>query len=147
MAKRRNELREFLSGSAELKPKGGGHSKEEHEQQVMFVEWLIAMDIGHFACINGAILGGRNKYAVLEYLKAEGMVNGAPDLVIIDRPPADETRHVIIEMKKLKGGVRSPEQRELHDRAWENGWIVIVGNGFMDTKRKMEDLGWRGRRR
>ncbi len=109
----------------------------------MAVDWMRRRGIAFFSVPNGAILGGRNRYAVLNYLKAEGLTNGAPDLVIIDHPPAHPKHHVMVEMKNLDGGLRSDEQRALHDRAWAQKWIVLVPSGFADFVERMKALGWR----
>jgi hypothetical protein len=68
-------------------------------------------------------------------LKAEGVSAGVPDLFI----PA---WLCWIEMKREKGGVLSPEQRDWHAYLTGLGHHVIVGRGQEDAKEKMANLGF-----
>lgn len=63
-------------------------------------------------------------------LKAEGVVSGIPDLFI----PA---WRLWVEMKRVKGGSLSPEQRAIIKQLESAGYCVLVGKGAEDAKRKI----------
>lgn len=63
-------------------------------------------------------------------LKAEGVSKGVPDLYI----PAWRTW---VEMKRIKGGSLSPEQKEFHSYLESIGDFVIVGKGNEDAQRQI----------
>ncbi len=58
-------------------------------------------------------------------LKREGVRAGAPDLVLVHVSPLNG-RPVMVEMKRKKGAVYSPEQLALHAVARAEGWNVIT---------------------
>lgn len=89
---------------------------------------------------NGCLLGGRNRFAVLAKLQAEGMLRGAPDLVLVDRAPRCGSP-VAIEVKRV-GGRLSPAQRAVCDRMRAAGWQVVVAYGADDGLRKLRQLGY-----
>lgn len=60
-------------------------------------------------------------------LKVEGTVKGIPDLFI----PAWK---LWVEMKRIKGGVLSPEQKEIIAYLKRVNYCVIVGKGAEDAK-------------
>ena len=63
-------------------------------------------------------------------LKVEGTVKGIPDLFI----PAWK---LWIEMKRVKGGVLSPEQKEIIAYLKSVKYSVIVGKGAEDAKQQI----------
>ena len=82
----------------------------EHEEQKALCQYLDIKHIRYYAIPNGTILGGKNKYAQLNKLRAEGYKNGVPDICIFLK-----TKVLYIEMKKQKGGVVSASQQEWID--------------------------------
>lgn len=94
----------------------------EHAHQVAVCQWLTAQGVPHFAVPNA----GKRSYRLARYLKAEGMMAGAPDLVIIRSPP------IALEMKTETGRL-SPAQLEAHDAMRKAGWVVLVGKGAKDA--------------
>jgi hypothetical protein len=58
----------------------------EHHHQVAVVEWFKLQYPEYKDCImaipNGQMLGGRNKFALMNKLKKEGFKNGVSDLLI-----------------------------------------------------------------
>jgi len=66
-------------------------------------------------------------------LKAEGVTPGVPDLFV----PA---WLLWVEMKRETGGVVSPVQRDWIEYLESIGHRVIVGRGFEDAKRQIEDV-------
>ena len=113
----------------------------ETSEQRTLVAWMRMRGIRHFAVPNGAILGGRNKWGLLNKLKAEGMLPGAPDLVLID--PAPRTGEVVcLELKRRKGGKLSKSQEAVLDQLYEAGWHVIVANGAKEAMQALLALGY-----
>ena len=87
------------------------HSEEipsEHHEQVLFCQFMKRTypNIRFFAIPSGGL---RNKVVAMN-LKAEGVTPGVPDLML-------PQLHLFIEMKRQKGGVVSPEQKD---------WIVYL---------------------
>lgn len=63
-------------------------------------------------------------------LKVEGTVKGIPDLFV----PA---WRLWVEMKRVKGGVLSPEQKEIIAYLERVNYCVIVGKGAEDAKQQI----------
>ena len=102
----------------------------EHHEQVAFVQWFRLQHprVLIYAIPNGASLAGDEKQRaiLMGRLKAEGLTPGVPDLHI----PAWS---LYIEMKRVRGGRISPEQREIHAELRASGNTVIVATGSMDA--------------
>lgn len=110
----------------------------EHDEQVMVCRWLRARHIPF-----GAIPNGANKsIAARMKFKAEGLTPGMPDLLIITPPPAFPHMHLLVEMKRQKGGRLSVEQDHMHSVLSVNGFLVITANGYADAVRQLRDLGY-----
>lgn len=114
--------------------------KETTEQRAL-IEWLTFKHIGHFSVPNGFIAGGRNKWAMLAKLKKEGLLKGAPDLILIDRSPKTG-QPVAVEMKRVKGGDLSPDQRQVIASMRAAGWIVILAPGAHSAIMQLEREGF-----
>lgn len=113
----------------------------ETSEQRTLVAWMRLRGIRHFSVPNGTILGGRNKWGLLGKLKAEGMLPGAPDLVLID--PSPRTGEVVcIEMKRRKTGKLSKSQEAVLSDLYEAGWCVIVAAGAKEAMRELLELGY-----
>lgn len=100
----------------------------EHEEQRLFVMWFrqnYSQRI--FAIPNG---GYRSKAAAAK-LKVEGVSAGIPDLFV----PAFR---LWIEMKRVKGGRLSPDQKDWIEYLQSNGYICFVCNGADDAKLKIK---------
>ena len=100
----------------------------ETQEQRLLVDWLRIRRVRFFSVPNGAVLGGRNRFALLAKLRAEGLLTGAPDLVLIDRAPTTG-RPVAVEMKRRVGALLSNDQIRVHTLMRAAGWDVIVGWG------------------
>lgn len=100
----------------------------EHEEQRELVRWFRQTwpGVRIFAVPNG---GARSK-ATAGRLKAEGVASGVPDLFV----PA---WRLWIEMKRVKGGSLSPEQRAIIKYLESVGYWVVVGKGAEDAKRQI----------
>ena len=105
-----------------------GRIPTEHEEQRELVRWFRQFhpDVLIFAIPNG---GSRSK-ASAGRLKAEGVVPGIPDLFV----PA---KGLWIEMKRVKGGALSPEQKAMIQYLEEVGYRAIVCKGAEDAKAKI----------
>lgn len=106
------------------------------------MQWLRARGRECFAVPNGAVLAGAsyNKYALLGRLTGEGLLRGAPDLVMVDRSPATG-RPVAVEMKRCDGRL-SPVQRTVLGRMEIAGWDVVVAFGAADGIGQLQALGF-----
>lgn len=101
---------------------------EDHEQAA-FVAWFRATwpDVRIFSIPNG----GRRSMKVANTLKATGVLPGVPDLFV----PA---WNLWIEMKRVKGGRLSPEQKDMISYLQVIcDYQVIIGHGFEDAKRQV----------
>jgi hypothetical protein len=101
----------------------------EHEEQRQLVMWFrqTYSPVRIFAIPNG---GYRSKSAAAK-LKVEGVSAGIPDLFI----PAFR---LWIEMKRVKGGRLSPDQKDWIEYLQSNGYICFVCNGADDAKLKIK---------
>lgn len=103
----------------------------EHQEQAAVVAWVDLQAKVHpslglhlrFATPNGA----RRSIWEAAQKKTEGMHRGVPDLCF---PVARNGHHGLwIEMKRRKGGVLSPEQREYLDALDAFGHFAVVCRG------------------
>lgn len=115
-------------------------TKESGEQKAV-CDWLRIHKIGFFSVPNGTMIGGRNKYALIQKLKNEGLLPGAPDLVLIDPAPLVGVP-VAIEMKKKEGGKTSDAQREVAGQMRARGWRVIVAEGADRAIELLKEIGF-----
>lgn len=119
-------------GDTVLKPKLKPETQpSEHLEQVRLVSWFRKTYPGVrvFAVPNG---GGRSM-AQGASLKAEGVTPGVPDLCV----PA---WLLWVEMKRETGGIVSPVQKDWIEYLEGIGHRVIIGRGFENAKRQIEDV-------
>lgn len=116
-----------------------GKSQSESDHQAMVCRWLDANRVRYFAVPNGALLGGRSRFATMGKLKREGLKNGVPDLIIPQ--PAADGRPAAVEMKK-PGGRLTDEQRDWLCWFERNGWHALTCYGFDDAIAKLTELGY-----
>lgn len=105
--------------------------ESEHLQQVRLVAWFRRTYPGVrvFAIPNGGARSGVQGAK----LKAEGVSPGVPDICV----PA---WNLWVEMKREAGGVVSPVQKDWIAYLESIGHTVIIGRGFEDAKRQIEDV-------
>jgi hypothetical protein len=105
--------------------------ESEHLQQVRLVSWFRKTYPGVrvFAIANGGHRGASQGAS----LKAEGVSPGVPDLFVPEWL-------LWVEMKREKGGVVSPVQKDWIAYLESIGHRVIVGHGFEDARRQIEDV-------
>ncbi|MCF4151775.1 VRR-NUC domain-containing protein [Dethiosulfovibrio sp. F2B] len=101
----------------------------EHDEQRYFVQWFRRRfpSVRIFAVPNG---GARGK-ATAGRLKAEGVSKGVPDLCIPEWA-------FWIEMKRRKGGVLSPEQKDWLEYLNESGHKAVVCRGMDEAIQEAE---------
>jgi len=100
----------------------------EHEEQKNFVKWFRMQypKVLIFAVPNAAM----RDYKLAAYLVAEGMFKGIPDIHV----PA---WNLVIEFKRQKGGVISPEQAWCEGYYKSIGWHHYFAYGAEDAKLKL----------
>ena len=100
----------------------------EHEEQKGFVNWFRGKfpEVVLFAIPNGE----KRSISVAKRLKAEGVKAGVPDLFI------PEWR-LWIEMKRVKGGRLSEDQKDMIEYLERVGYTVIVGHGAKEASSKV----------
>jgi hypothetical protein len=100
----------------------------EHEEQREVVKWFrqTHRDVRIFAIPNG----GQRSLATAARLKVEGVSSGVPDLFI----PA---WRLWVEMKRIKGGVLSSEQKDWIKYLEEVGYCAKVCKGADDAKEQI----------
>jgi hypothetical protein len=97
----------------------------EDAEQMLFVQWFRRAYPGVriFAIPNG----GARHIAVAAKMKATGVSKGVPDLFVPEWK-------LWIEMKRIKGGTLSPEQKDWISYLESIGYACIVGKGCEDAK-------------
>lgn len=113
--------------------------KTESEEQINFIQWCKRNVEEYpqldkiFAIPNGGL---RNKLTASR-LKLEGVKSGVPDLFL---PVAGNNFHgLFIEMKRLKGGVLSTNQKKWKLLLEEENYLVEVAKGFEEAKKIIID--------
>ena len=103
-------------------------SHSEHSEQVGFINWFRARypKVLIFAIPNGE----KRSISVATRLKAEGVVRGIPDLYI-------PSCNLWVEMKRVKGGRISPDQKKIISYLESVGHTVIVGKGAGDASKQV----------
>lgn len=121
----------------------------EHDHQAMIVKWLRAHGHECFAVPNEQ--GGSGQYRRASWLRAQGKLKGAPDLVVMELAPVvgvkseDKPQNwapVAIETKKPKGPAAEEHQRKVHKRMRAAGWIVLTPKGYDDAVAQLKGLGF-----
>lgn len=110
-----------------------GRSKSESYEQELVVQYLQWMQMRHHSIPNG----GKRSLAAAAKLKREGLSPGAPDLFI---PIPIRPHHgLYIEMKRKKGGVVSPEQKDWITYLNKVGYVARVANGHEAALKIIKD--------
>ena len=89
-------------------------------------DYLTIKHIFHFSVPNGALLGGKNKFALLAMLKREGLMNGVSDLVIVTK------EKVLFVEIKVQNGKQSDSQKEFQKQAESLGYTYLVWRSLDD---------------
>lgn len=108
----------------------------EHIEQVQFVQWFR---LAYPQCFIFAIPNGEYRaMTVAKRLKAEGVVPGVPDLMIL----TPSGKSIFVEMKRQKGGSLSAKQKDVINKIERLGFPVSVCKGALDAKKQIEE--WLG---
>ena len=105
-------------------------ARTESREQHTVVGWLRARGHLVFAVPNGAKFGPDPRLRAMQMgkLRREGLLPGAPDLVI-----ADKAGPVAVEMKRDQKSKVTAIQHGVLDRLQSMGWRVVVGHGADDA--------------
>ena len=110
---------------------------ESEEQQLLF-EWanLASKRVPELDLLVAIPNGGLRNMSVAVRLKAEGTRKGFPDMIL---PVARGGYHSLaIELKRIKGGTVSPEQKKWLADLSVQGWKCAVCYGFEEAKAEIE---------
>lgn len=108
----------------------------EHAAQCALIKWFRI----RYPKISNTLFaipnGGKRNIGVAVKLKQEGTLSGVSDLFLM---VSRGTYHgAFIEMKTEKGRLSEPQKKFL-ELAKQQGYFTIVGYGFMDAKKQVED--------
>jgi len=128
----------------------------EDEESQIFSSWLTTIGLPHHHSANEApqqkITGRRadgkpiwsRNWSTLRRLKNMGVAKGFPDYLVVvpkDRSSSKKALMIAIEMKRLKGGVTSPEQKVWLDLISQvNDCEGFVCKGFDEAKKTIEQF-------
>jgi hypothetical protein len=109
--------------------------QEEYYEQVAVVNWLRLQY--HDILFTASAGGMRTSIGTAKKMKAMGYSRGTPDLWIMERRKGFSG--LIIELKKEKGGVLSPEQKDWLKRLNERGFKAVCCKGFDEAMGAIKD--------
>jgi predicted alpha/beta-fold hydrolase len=106
--------------------------KETFEQRQV-INWARAYSTRYPAL--RALVAIPNQHAVARWgaARVEGAQSGFPDMILPVVSPSGEYHALAIELKRVKGGVVSPEQQAWLDHLTEQGWLAVVCRGASET--------------
>ena len=112
----------------------------EHTEQVNLMKWWALACRTYqldermlFAIPNG----GQRNIIVAAKMKQEGIRSGIPDLFLA--VPKKDYHGLFIEMKKVKGGRVSENQKEMINVFNNFHYLAIVCNGWIEAKKAIEE--------
>ena len=82
----------------------------------------------------GAIRGAR--------LRAEGLKSGVPDVLIFDKNSRPGSVGLAIELKRVKGGRVSEDQKRWLEELEKRGWVCRVCRGFDEVHQVLKELNY-----
>lgn len=87
-----------------------------------------------FAIPNGGLRGESEKGRMIRgaQMKNEGVRRGVPDIFV--PVPCGQYAGLFIEMKKVKNGKISPEQKKYIDFLNKVGYHAVLSNGYLEAK-------------
>lgn len=97
----------------------------EQQEQFVLVHWLRLKNIKHHHSPNG---GSRNIIEATKF-KRLGTSAGFPDVIIPYKNDSKGYGSLYIELKRFKGGVTSPEQKEWLEWLNSHGHLAVVCKG------------------
>lgn len=123
-----------MSGQTKTKPfKLKMQIPKEDYEQICLATWLDRKGILYTASANG----GSRYMAEAVKLKRMGVKKGYPDITI---PIARKGYHgLYIELKRVSGGILSPEQKMWLAKLNAEGNLALRANGFQEAANIIED--------
>jgi hypothetical protein len=104
----------------------------EHEEQIVFIQWLRLSKIFHFAVVNENQQSSNNKFMTIKTAqkhKKAGRLSGVSDVIVM-LPDII----LFIEMKRIKGGVQSRSQKEFEKNVEQFKYAYyFVANGSKEA--------------
>lgn len=111
----------------------------ESEEQKAIAKYLNFKNVFWFHPANE----GKRSWAKGRSMKAEGLLPGVPDIIILQSiPKYPNSRGAMIEMKRRKGGRISPEQQAFLSIASDHGWLTHVAYGADDALQFLQSIGF-----
>lgn len=112
---------------------------EAQEQIALIKWWNVYSQVQHIheKCLFAIPNGGSRNAIEAKHLKAEGVRAGIPDLMLAW--PCGKFHGLFIEMKRIKRGRISKEQKEMLEVFNNIGYKTIVCFGFEAAKKAIED--------
>lgn len=118
-----------------------GSYPTELQEQIKLAKILDIM-VGNLGWLHVPNEGKRSVIAA-RMTQLSGMKRGAPDVLIFKQPPSHPfARGVAIELKRVKGGVVSPEQKQWLEALRGAGWVTAVCPGADDAYAFLKTLGY-----
>ena len=117
----------------------------EHDEQAAVIQWAKEYEFIRpclrwlHSSLNGIVIPApiKTRAKIINYMKAEGMKPGVPDLFL---PYAARGFHgLFVEMKRKTGGVVSADQDDFLRYADEAGYHCVVAEG---KEHAIEVLSW-----
>ena len=115
------------------KPKNAPES--EANQQEIVIKYLRLAYPHALYCASAG--GMRTSYLQAIKMKRTGYVKGFPDLFIYE--PNADYHGLAIEMKKEKGGVASPEQKEWQEQLRNRGYASYICKGSEEAIKTIDE--------
>lgn len=97
----------------------------EAEEQIKFVQWLRLKNLPHFRVPNETYT---KSWRQKNMNKALGVSKGIPDLFV-----CLPNKLIAIEMKRVKGSVTSPEQKQWIERLNKAGVEATIAKGCVEA--------------
>ena len=116
--------------------------KSEHQEQVDFIhkakKYFRANDKAYLIPLLFAVPnGGKRDIRTAQSMKMEGVRAGVPDLFFAH--PTKSAYGLFIEMKVVKGGRVSPDQKKMILALEEEGYVVKVAKGCAEAIKILMD--------
>lgn len=105
----------------------------EEIEQIKVANWLTSNSICFYHCPNG---GSRNKLEAFK-LKKMGVQSGIPDICI--PIPSKGSNSLYIELKRVEGGIISPNQKYWLSALNSFGHKAVVCNGANEAIKTIKD--------
>lgn len=109
---------------------------KEKSEQALFCRYC---DLKGIVCVhipNGFPIGGVNKFAYMNMMKAQGFKSGFPDLIVFAKNK--KYNMLFLEFKREKKGVVSQKQKDWIEWLNNNGYFAKVVKGNREAVEVLE---------